>query len=272
MNPKKIIIGTELFSGSRNKKYTVEEVSSLLNGALKLGVHQIDTAPSYGENFSVEKLIGKALKKSRKKFKLTTKFRNQRMISNKTKRLDAIKKNFETSLKNLQTTFIDNYFFHSGSDEDFFDDKIWYYLNELKKKKLILNLGLSLKHRLVKNNSLAQIKHSKNYGINIISTTLNLFSQQSMIKIIPYCKKNKLKVWGRMPLARGLLSGKYKSINSLSKKDFRFIKEKKISEQIIDFATKNKINTLKAINWSAKRSNGIVMSFKDLQQLKDILI
>jgi len=93
-----------------------------------------------------------------------------------------------------------------------------------------------------------------------------------MIKIIPYCKKNKLKVWGRMPLARGLLSGKYKSINSLSKKDVRFIKEKKISEQIINFATKNKINTLKALNWSAKRSNGIVMSFKDLQQLKDILI
>jgi len=272
MNPKKIIIGTELFSGSRNKKYGVKEVSSLLNGALKLGVHQIDTAPSYGKNFLVEKLIGIALKKSRKKFKLTTKFRNQRMISNKIKRLDAIKKNFETSLNNLQTTFIDNYFFHSGSDEDFFDDKIWYYLNELKKKKLILNLGLALKHSLVKNNSLAQIKHSKNYGINIISTTLNLFSQESMIKIIPYCKKNKLKVWGRMPLARGLLSGKYKSINSLSKKDVRFIKEKKISEQIINFATKNKINTLKALNWSAKRSNGILISFKDLQQLKDILI
>ena len=134
MNPKKIIIGTELFSGSRNKKYGVKEVSSLLNGALKLGVHQIDTAPSYGKNFLVEKLIGIALKKSRKKFKLTTKFRNQRMISNKIKRLDAIKKNFETSLNNLQTTFIDNYFFHSGSDADFFDDKIWYYLNELKKK------------------------------------------------------------------------------------------------------------------------------------------
>ena len=134
MNPKKIIIGTELFSGSRNKNYTVKEVFLLLNGALKLGVNQIDTAPSYGKDFLVEKLLGKALKTDRKKFKLSTKFTNQRMILNKTKRLDTIKKNFENSLNNLQTTFIDNYFFHSGSDEDFFDDKIWYYLNDLKKK------------------------------------------------------------------------------------------------------------------------------------------
>ncbi len=272
MNPKKIIIGTELFSGNRNKKYTVKEVFFLLNGALKLGVSQIDTAPSYGKDFLVEKLIGKALKKNRKKFKLTTKFTNQRIISNKTKRLDNIKKNFENSLNNLQTTFIDNYFFHSGNDEDFFDDKVWYYLNELKKDKLILNLGLALKHNLVKENSLSQIKHAKNYGISIVSTTLNLFSQESLKKVIPYCKKNKLKVWGRMPLAKGLLTGKYKSINSLDKKDHRRVKEKIISKKIIDFAIKKKIDTVKALNWSEKNSNGIIIGFKDIQQLKEILI
>jgi aryl-alcohol dehydrogenase-like predicted oxidoreductase len=272
LNPKKIIIGTELFSGSRNKKYTVKEVFSLLSGALELGVNQIDTAPSYGKDFLVEKLIGRALKKNRKKFKLTTKFTNQSMISNKTKRLDIIKKNFEKSLNNLQTNFIDNYFFHSGNDEDFFDDKIWYYLNELKKEKIILNLGLALKHNLVKENSLSQIKHSKNYGISIVSTTLNLFSQESLKIVIPYCKKNELKVWGRMPLAKGLLSGKYKSINTLNKKDHRRVKEKVISKQIIDFAMKKKIDTIKALNWSEKKSNGIIIGFKDLEQLKEILI
>ena len=93
-----------------------------------------------------------------------------------------------------------------------------------------------------------------------------------MKKVIPYCKKNGLKVWGRMPLAKGLLSGKYKSINSLNKRDLRLIKEKVISKQIIDFAIKNKINTIKALNWSEKKSNGIIVGFKDLKQLKEILI
>ena len=134
MNPRKIIIGTELFSGSRDKKYYLKEVFTLLNGALKLGINQIDTAPSYGQNFSVEKMVGSAIKKNRNKFKLSTKFTNAIGMSNSTKRLDAIKRNFEISLNNLQTSFIDNYFFHSGDNLEFFDDKIWQFLNELKKK------------------------------------------------------------------------------------------------------------------------------------------
>ena len=92
MNPQKIIIGTELFSGSRDKKYYLKEVFTLLNGALKLGINQIDTAPSYGQNFSVEKMVGSAIKKNRNKFKLSTKFTNDIGISNSTKRLDAIKR------------------------------------------------------------------------------------------------------------------------------------------------------------------------------------
>jgi aryl-alcohol dehydrogenase-like predicted oxidoreductase len=271
LNPKKIIIGTELFSGSRDKKYYLKEVFTLLNGALKLGINQIDTAPSYGQNFSVEKMVGSAIKKNRNKFKLSTKFTNDIGISNSTKRLDAIKRNFEMSLNNLQTSFIDNYFFHSGNNLEFFDDKIWQFLNKLKKKKLIVNLGLALKHNLVKQNSLSQIKYSKNYGIKIISTTLNMFSQESVKEIIPYCQKNKLKIWGRMPLAKGLLSGKYKHINSLGVNDLRFTQEKKISKQIIDFALKNKINTSKALKWAEKNSNAVIVGFKDLRQLKEIL-
>ena len=135
---------------------------------------------------------------------------------------------------------------------------------------MIVNLGLALKHNLVKQNSLSQIKYSKNYGIKIISTTLNMFSQESVKKIIPYCQKNKLKIWGRMPLAKGLLSGKYKHINSLGVKDLRFTQEKKISKQIIDFALKNKINTSKALK-SEKNSDAVIVGFKDLRQLKEIL-
>jgi len=264
-------MGTELFSGSRDKRYNLKEVITLLNGALKLGVNQIDTAPSYGKNFSVEKMIGKAIKKNRNKFKLSTKFINDRDISHPIKRLDIIKRNFEKSLNNLQTNFIDNYFFHSGSNLEFFDDKIWQFLNDLKKKKLIINLGLAIKHNLVKKHSLSQIKNSKEYGIKIISTTLNMFSQESTKKIIPYCKKNKIKVWGRMPLAKGLLSGKYKNINSLGVNDFRFTNDKKISKEIIDFAFKNKIDTSIALKWSEKNSDAIIIGVKDLKQLKSIL-
>ena len=130
---------------------------------------------------------------------------------------------------------------------------------------------MALKHDLVKKNSLLQIKSAKDYGISIVSTTLNMFSKESLKKVIPYCKKNKLIVWGRMPLAKGLLSGKYKSIYELGTKDLRFVKEKQISKKIIDFATKNKMNTIKALQWSENFSDSVVIGFKDLKQLKEIL-
>ncbi len=270
ISPKKIVIGTELFSGNRDKKYSYNEIKYFFNNLLNLNVGQIDTAPSYGTNNSVEKIIGKCLKNKREKFVLSTKFLNK-SFSNSSNRLNNLKKEFENSLNNLQTDYIDNYFFHSGENKDFFDDKIWKYLNDLKSKKHIKNLGLAIKHDLVKKNSLSQLKSSKKFGIKIISTTLNMFSQESLNYLVPYCKKNNLIVWSRMPLAKGLLSGKYKSINELSNKDERVKKNKELTKSIIDFSNKYNINTSKAINWTSKYSNKVIVGFKNINQLKQII-
>ena len=68
-----------------------------------------------------------------------------------------IEDQFERSLKFLKRNYIDNYFFHSGTDEEFFNDDIWEFLYSKKKKGLIENLCLSLKHDLVKKNSLKSL-------------------------------------------------------------------------------------------------------------------
>ena len=268
--PKEIVIGTELFSGSRVKKYSNKEIKYFFSKLISLGVNHIDTAPSYGINSSVEKAVGDCLKNKRKNFNLSSKFLNKN-FNNSKQRLDCLKKEFENTLNNLQTDYIDNYFFHSGVNKDFFDDKVWTYLNDLKDKKYIFNLGLALKHDLVKKNSLSQLFKSRNYGISIISTTLNMFSNESIRIVIPYCKKNNLKIWGRMPLAKGLLSGKYKSINELNKKDDRYLKNKNLTKLIIDFSVKYNINSSKALNWASNRSDKIIIGFKNIKQLKEIL-
>jgi 1-deoxyxylulose-5-phosphate synthase len=270
ISAKKIVIGTELFSGSREKKYSYSEIKYFFSKLISIGINHIDTAPSYGVNSSVEKVVGDCLKTKRKNFILSSKFLNKK-FSNSNQRLDYLKKEFENTLKNLQTDYIDNYFFHSGENKDFFDDKVWTYLNDLKDKKYIFNLGLALKHDLVKKNSLLQLFKSKNYGISIISTTLNMFSNESVHKLIPYCKKNNLKIWGRMPLAKGLLSGKYKSINELNEKDDRYLKNKNITKAIIDYSVKYNINSFKALNWASNHSDKMIIGFKNIKQLKEIL-
>ena len=270
LSSKKIVIGTEIFSGNRNKKYTLSQLKYFFSSLINFRIKKIDTAPSYGNNSSVEKLIGKSIKNKRKNFILCSKFLN-RGFSNSNQRLEFLKREFNTTLNNLQTNYLDYYFFHSGENRDFFDDNVWNYLNDLKSKKYIINLGLAFKHKLVKNNSLMQIKNSKNYGINTVTTTLNMFSNESLNKVIPLCKKNKLKVWGRMPLAKGLLSGNYQSINDLGKKDSRLISDKKITKSIIAYSKENNINALKAINWTAKYSDAVIVGFKNLKQLKKIV-
>jgi len=44
---------------------------------------------------------------------------------------------------------------------------MWEYLIQIKKEKIVNKLGLSLKHNLVKNNDLTQLKKSMDYNISV---------------------------------------------------------------------------------------------------------
>ena len=68
ISAKKIVIGTELFSGSREKKYSYSEIKYFFSKLISIGINHIDTAPSYGVNSSVEKVVGDCLKTKRKNF------------------------------------------------------------------------------------------------------------------------------------------------------------------------------------------------------------
>jgi aryl-alcohol dehydrogenase-like predicted oxidoreductase len=238
--------------------------------AKKKKILQIDTAPSYGFNNSVEKLLGASLFGLRKNFFISSKFTNNRHLTKK-KRILNLRLSLNNTLKNLKTNYIDNYFFHSGDDENFFDDDLWKYLISLKKKKIVRRLGLSLKHDYVKKNLLSQLFSAKKYGIDLISTVLNIYSKEAILKVIPYCKKNKIEVWARMPLGRGLLTGKYKSVNELNFNDKRRVEEYKISQRVISFSKKNRINTKKALLWCLKNSNKVIIGFSEAHQLTSII-
>ena len=98
-----------------------------------------------------------------------------------------------------------------------------------------------------------------------------MYSKEALKKVIPLCRKKKIEVWGRMPLAKGLLTGKYKSLKELRLSDERRKKESKISSEIITFCLKKKINTYKAFKWTAKHSDKVVIGFKNIDQMQSII-
>ena len=269
-----LVLGTEVFSGNWGKPFSKKIAEQILTQAHNNGLIEIDTAPSYGNLSKVEKLIGTISKKKSLKFKILTKFEiknKKNKILNYKDSVNEVKKQLDNSLKNLNTDCIEIYYFHSGTDNEFFNDNVWNYLNKRKKLGDIKKLGLSIKHDLVINDKLSQLYNAKKYGISTIQTVLNLYSKQSLKKVIPFCKKNKLTIYGRMPLAKGLLTGKYKDLSKFGKIDPRS-KNLLLTKKIINYSKKVKnLSAKNSVLWSLKHCQKVVLGFKNIDQIKNII-
>ena len=132
----KMWLGTELYSGSFGKRYTYTDLKTIVDYCADVGLNKIDTAECYGNEPPVEEMLGAALFGKREKFIIATKFghhyENGQKVENFS--LPFVRKQLETSLKKLKTDFIDIYYFHSGGNEGFENDKLWEFLNGMKKK------------------------------------------------------------------------------------------------------------------------------------------
>ena len=270
MNNSRVVLGTEVFSGDWGIKYTASDIEKILNTALKYKIIEIDTASSYGQNHFVEKLIGNALSGNRHLFSIASKFNINQSGNNiglPITTISDLKKDLHDTLKNLRTDYLDLYYFHSGTDEFFFQDEIWKYLNEMVKNGVIKKLGLSLNHGLVKSKSNKQLVKAKEYGISVVQTVLNFISNESLDFVIPYCKKNDIKVYGRMPLAKGLLSGKYNSSSIFSINDPRS-KDLLLTRKILTKINEEKnVNIDWAIKWALNHVDKIIVGTKSEEQI-----
>ena len=213
-------LGTEHFSKLGNT-YSEKEVCDILMSAEDYGINHLDTAECYGNHLS-EKLVGKSII-NRDKWLIASKFGHKYKGNLKSAAYDlkSVQTQLDESLKALNTSYIDIYYFHSGDDEQFNNDKLWTYLNKQVEEGKIRFLGLSFKHSLVHQNNLSQIEKAKNYNIKIIQTVYNYLSPESAKLLIPLCRTKGLDVIGRMPLAKGLLTGKYRSNKDFMGNDSR---------------------------------------------------
>lgn len=268
MLTKYLVLGTEVFSGNWGIKISKNLSEKIILEAHKKGINELDVASSYGKSNSVEKLIGKIIKKNNIKFSISSKFKieNKKTISGI---VQNVEKQLDKSLKYLNVENLHTYYFHSGNNEEFFIDEVWKLLEDRKKLGDIKRLGLSIKHDLVLKNDLKQLFKAKDYNISVVQTVLNMFSNQSLKKLIPYCKKNKFEIYARMPLAKGLLSGSYNDNSSFLKNDPRL--DSLLTKKIINYRLANKNLSLeKVIKWPLKNSKKVVFSVKNLKQLNQI--
>ena len=207
LNVSVVGVGTWQLGGEWGKNYQQSEVNAMIARAKELGINLIDTAECYGDHTS-EGLIGQAIEGHRDDWIIATKF-GHKFHSNfsRTDLFDPASVQFqlEESLRSLKCEYIDLYQFHSGPDEAFDNPDLWRMLTKQVEAGKIRFLGLSVSNT---NNPL-QIQKMSEYGISALQIIYNRLNREPETEIFPLCEREDIGVLARVPLAAGLLSGKY---------------------------------------------------------------
>jgi len=194
-------------------KVNDEESIKTIHKAIELGITIFDTADVYGVGRS-EKVLGKALKGYRDNVVIATKFGSvfeegkPESLGGKNTSPEYIRKALESSMKRLQTDFIDIYQLHSSQHDPDDVKKVQMILEDLVKEGMIGGYGWSTDDPermeiFVKSEKCNSVQYAMNITLH----------NDQMIQI---CEKNNLVGLIRSPLASGILTGKYNEYTKIA--------------------------------------------------------
>ncbi|HKL19609.1 MAG TPA: aldo/keto reductase [Halalkalibaculum sp.] len=194
-----------------------ESIDTILK-ALNMGVTTVDTAPIYGFGKS-EEIVGKAVKEfgNREEVQIATKLglewdEDENVVRNSSR--DRILKEFDDSLRRLQTDYIDIYQIHWPDLQTDFQETASTMLQLLDNGK-IKAIGAS-------NFSVEQMEEFQKYApIHVAQPPYNLFERGIEKDVLPYCNDNNISLLTYGALCRGLLSGKMDENWEFKKGDLR---------------------------------------------------
>jgi aryl-alcohol dehydrogenase-like predicted oxidoreductase len=221
LRPSVIGVGTWQFGGEWGVTFSQAEVDAILDTAAAAGINFIDTAECYGPDHLSEKLVGDYLsRRDRSKWIVATKFGHHfNSFMNRTDDFSVagVQAQLEASLKALQVETIDLYQFHSGADELFQNEKMWTMLAEQKRAGKIRHLGISI----LQKGSELQAREAVKFGAETLQVFYNRLDRRPEQLFFPHARENQLGIIGRVPLASGLLTGKYKAGATFAANDVR---------------------------------------------------
>ena len=202
-------LGTWQLGGEWGIDFSQAQADEILDAAADSGINLIDTAECYGDHLS-EALIGDYLaRRDRSRWIVATKFGHR--FDGFLKRQDdfsieGVRKQLDASLRALRIETIDLYQFHSGPDAAFNNEDLWAMLHAQRDAGKIRHLGVSLNKSTER-----QADWAAQRGVEAIQVVHNRLDQRAARVHFPFAARDGLGVLARVPLASGLLSGKYQA-------------------------------------------------------------
>ena len=266
-------IGGEIFG-------TTDDQESLraLHRALDLGMNFIDTADAYGRGHS-EELLAQVLKTRRNEVVLATKGGNQFTVRQGVRNFDPdyITSALENSLKRLQIETIDLYQLHNPPPEVMRKGEIFERLDRCKREGKIRYYGVSLEKTA---DGIVAIETGKPDTLQVV---YNILHQDPEEQLFPLAQKENIGIIARVPLERGVLSGRFKVTNEFYQKDWRagvFSKEGLLQVQAavekLDFLVKGDVPNLAqaALRFvlSHPAVSSVIPGIRTVKQVEDNLV
>jgi aryl-alcohol dehydrogenase-like predicted oxidoreductase len=258
----KIVLGTANFyhryGVSNSKIKNIIELKKILNFLKRKKIRYIDTAFSYNINNKFRNKIDLS------SFKIITKFKLP--IKNKKLFIDNLNLKIENELKIFGINKFEAILLHNTNDlNSKYSDELILKLKELKKKKLVKNLGVSIYDKKEIGNVLKKLK------LDIIQFPANIFDQRFLnVNFLNKLKKLKIKSQIRSVFLQGLLIKDIKKIKRFKNKN---IIKKKIST-LENWCIKNNIpkeNVPLLFIKNYKKIDFLTLGIESLDQLKQNL-
>jgi aryl-alcohol dehydrogenase-like predicted oxidoreductase len=195
----------------------VEDKESLaaLHAALDGGVNFFDTADVYGDGHS-ERLLAKLRKERREKFYIATKagrrLEKQTPEGYNRKNLTAF---VNRSLKNLKADALDLLQLHCPPTEVYYMPEVFGILDDFVKAGKLRHYGVSVE-------KIEQaLKAIEFPGVQSVQIIFNIFRQRPADLFFAEAQRRKVGILARVPLASGMLSGKFNRSSKFSPDDHR---------------------------------------------------
>ncbi len=191
-----------------------ETAMSIMAAAVANGVNFFDTANVYGAGRS-ENLIGRFLKQCPSPVTVATKFGRGDDVYPDNYSEDILRRSVEGSLKRLGANSLDLLQLHCVPPEVLRQGEIFDWLRKLKQEGLIREFGASVETVA---EGLLCLEQDELLSLQVI---FNIFRQKLASELLPQAKSRGVGIIVRLPLASGLLSGKFTKNTTFAKTDHR---------------------------------------------------
>lgn len=215
MNVSAISIGTWQVGGKWGSEFDHANADKILNKAIDSGINFIDTADVYGDGES-EKAVGRIVHNRSEKIYVATKCGRQLQPHvDAAYQVQVLRKFVENSLTNMGLETIDLIQLHCPPTNVYYRPEIFELFDQLKTEGKIQHLGVSVEKV---EEALKAIEYDNVTTVQII---FNMFRQRPAELFFAEAKKKNIGIIVRVPLASGLLTGKFSAQSNFETGDHR---------------------------------------------------